>query len=511
MLREIIRIILSLLAAMILSCCFPSGNFSCFAFIALVPLILVAEESGAGASFWRGYFAGFVFFAVTLFWIVHVTAVGLVLLSAYLALYWGVFFAAVSRISSWPLVRRMFFLPALWVLLEYVRAHAFTGFGWVSLAHTQSSNIPLIRIAAFTGIYGVSYVVFGINVIVSQWVAAVLRRSKVSCVLGGVTAAVAAGFLVLAGGYHAPVSAGMPFRVALIQPNISLVDYRDYFLKPYVVEKHLALSREAMKDKPQMIVWPETAFPQFIWEYPELFEKVSGFARENHVKLLLGAVTREKENYFNSAILINEEGAVAGTYNKQHLVLLGEYIPFRRELPWLARFVPIDDFTPGDKQGVMPLLIDTAQKPVSFAAMICFEDTLPEIARGAVSGGAALLVNLTNDAWFRDSRQPRMHLDNAVFRAVENHVPLVRATNTGMTCRVSPEGAADSCVADISGQSVMVEGVSVVDVRVGGRGRTFYTRFGDVFAGLCGLGVMVLALLNKPGFLVRQARDIAEV
>ncbi len=519
MLREIKRLSGGVAAAALCACSFPAGQFACLAFVALVPLILVAEEGAVKGSFLRGYTAGSLFFVTALFWIGHVTVIGLLLLSAYLALYWGFFSAGVAWSSSWAWGVRLVFLPALWTALEYIRAHLFTGFGWAALAHTQSANIPLIQMANVTGVYGVSWAVLVVNVVIARWVHVTWRREKVPRLLAGVTLVLV--LMVVAGmgwkyvlGGDKKMAGRESFRVALIQPNIALADYANPLLKVAIVEKHLALSREAMRQGPQMIVWPESAFPAFIWEYPALFEKVCDFARENHVQLLAGAVTRNGGKYFNSALLINENGVLSSTYSKQHLVLLGEYIPLRKAFPLLERLVPIDDFTPGTGRGIMGLMPAAAGEPVFFAPLICFEDTLPDLARLAVKDGAGFLVNLTNDAWFKASRQSRMHLNNAVFRAVENGVPLVRATNTGMTCAISPAGVVSGCAVDAAGRSVMAEGVAVVDIVPESHRRTFYTQHGDVFAGLCFLIVLGLSVFFKCRYAVpciRQNQETREV
>jgi apolipoprotein N-acyltransferase len=198
------------------------------------------------------------------------------------------------------------------------------------------------------------------------------------------------------------------------------------------------------------------------------------------VKILLGAVTRTGEAYFNSAILIDIDGQMVQVYNKQHLVLFGEYIPLRKQLPFLEQLVPIDDFTAG--QGNVLFRLTDGR---SFSTLICFEDTIPGLARRTAKDGAGFLVNITNDAWFGPSRQPRMHLDNAVFRAVENRRALVRATNTGMSCGILPTGDVVPCVTAADGRQIMVEGVVIVDVPVQSGPMTFYTKYGDVFAMLC--------------------------
>ena len=213
-------------------------------------------------------------------------------------------------------------------------------------------------------------------------------------------------------------------------------------------------------------------------------------------------MTREEGKYFNSALLISPQGKVVKTYSKRHLVLFGEYIPFRKQLPFLASIVPIDDFTPGADDALF-----TLPNGAKFSVLICFEDTLPGLARRDVLGGADFLVNMTNDAWFRDSGQPRMHLDNALFRSAENDRPLVRSTNTGESCLVRRDGTAGSCVEDATGRRVFVEGVTVA--RLGGvKGTTFYTKYGDIFT----LGCVVVILISVVvPFVYSRRRSMEEI
>ena len=498
MLRQVIKTSCALLSAALLALCFPSGALWGLAWVALIPLIISVDEDAPGPAFLRGYAAGFLFFLSTLFWIHHVTFLGLILLSAYLALYWAIFSVGAAGSSSWGIGRRVILLASLWTGLEYVRAEAFSGFGWAALAHTQSANILLIQMADITGTYGVSFVMVAASVVLSAWLKAAFRRERLSSGFSMVAwAVVLFTCLVLAYGARRlnvpPLKAAV--RVALIQANVSLADYADPRLNPYLVEKHLALSREAAKSHPQLIIWPETSFPQFMWDHPALFEKVRSFAREYKVKVLLGSVTRMGEAYFNSAVLIDAQGQTAQTYDKQHLVLFGEYIPFRKQFPFLERLVPIDDFTAG-KGNVLFALADG----VSFSSLICFEDTIPVLARRGAGDGAGFLVNITNDAWFGPSRQPRMHLDNAVFRAVENRLALVRATNTGVSCGILPTGELAGCVTAADGRQVMTEGFGIIAVPVHSGLLSFYTKYGDVFAMLCFLGILgvLVPMLRNP-------------
>jgi apolipoprotein N-acyltransferase len=196
--------------------------------------------------------------------------------------------------------------------------------------------------------------------------------------------------------------------------------------------------------------------------------------------------------YFNSALLISPDGEVVETHSKRHLVLFGEFIPFRKEFPFLGALAPIDDFTPGARDTIFEL-----PNGAKFAVLICFEDTIPELSRRYVQEGADFLVNMTNDAWFGDSGQQRMHLNNARFRAIENGRALVRATNTGESCALGRTGRVQACV-EKDGRRVLVDGVTTVSITPL-YDRTFYTKYGDIFTFLCLVGILVMVAVRWCG------------
>jgi apolipoprotein N-acyltransferase len=196
--------------------------------------------------------------------------------------------------------------------------------------------------------------------------------------------------------------------------------------------------------------------------------------------------------YFNSSFLFDPERGLTQTYAKQHLVIFGEYIPLDDVYPWLRRLAPIEEsFTAGSVQTVFRL--DTS--PRAFAVLICFEDTVAALARRAVRAGARLLVNQTNDAWFDPSWASRQHMLQCVFRCVENRVPAVRSTNTGITCYIDRTGRVIASLPPTRGQNQPPECLAQTVLLPGPEmPLTFYTRHGDWFAWVC-LGLAALALL----------------
>ncbi|MBF0619988.1 MAG: apolipoprotein N-acyltransferase, partial [Candidatus Omnitrophica bacterium] len=486
MLRKIVLVICS---ASLLCAAFPPMSVSFFGCIALVPLFLALERvASKRAAFGVAYLTGLLFFISTLQWIHYVTWPGLVLLSAYLALYVGVFGIFYHWAKTFPLAIRLWLIPAGWVVLEYIRGTALTGFGWVSLGHMFSGRSGgMSTLAQVTGVAGFSFLIVFANVLCREAVDLVQQKSRPGRAFIAALGVVL--LCLLAARIPVAVMPKKNINVAVIQGNISFKEFWNDASKPLVIDRQLELSRQALKQKPQLIVWPETAFPHFMWDHPALVDKVTAFARAHQVYLLIGAVTKEGEKYFNSAVLIGPDGNIVGTRNKRHLVLFGEYIPFRKELPFLADLVPIDDFTPGAEDAIFDV-----PGLGKFGVLVCFEDTIPELARRYTQEGAEFLVNITNDAWFEDSGQLKMHLDNAQFRAYENGRALVRATNTGRSCIIDPSAQGPlACVQDGVGRAQRVAGFAVASIGRETR-QTFYTKYGDVFTGLCFLGILSFML-----------------
>jgi apolipoprotein N-acyltransferase len=187
---------------------------------------------------------------------------------------------------------------------------------------------------------------------------------------------------------------------------------------------------------------------------------------------------------FNAAILFTPQPSIAGIYRKIHLVPFGEYIPLRAVWsPLLKKIGPkdydVDDFfdlSAGDEYTIFEA------KGFRFGAVICFEDTVPALYRHFVQRDVDFMVNLTNDAWFKTSPELEMHLANAAFRAVENHRPLVRATNNGVTCVVTEHGFVVAHCPPFKPDSLSIELPLPIS-----HTQTFYTRHGDVFVAACAL------------------------
>ncbi len=450
------------------------------------------------------YLTGILFFAGTLYWFIHVTVIGAILLILYLAVYFGIFGLFYSVFTRHKAILKLFLLPSAWVLLEFLRAHLLSGFGWCSLAHAQYQNLPLIQMADITGVYGISFIVVMVNVFwktLFDYYVDHKINLKTQLPIISLTVITVVGICEIYGFWRlsTPLKPFSYAKIAIVQGNVIQQEKWMPDKWPEIMQRYLRLTQKAQEATPDIIIWPETAFPGYIWERPKEFKRLEAFVKKGKIPLVVGTVTREGHRYFNSALLISKQGRVSHLYDKIHLVPFGEYVPLRGVLPFLGDLVGIGDFTPGRCFSLFPVFPkeNGRFKPMGhFAVLICFEDTIPELTAEFVRKGANVLVNITNDAWFEDTIAPFLHMQAALFRAIETRRALVRVANTGVSCFISPKGNVVSAVRDKQGRwmtyigGIAIEKIPFLD------DITFYTRFGDIFIILT-IGGVVWGLLKR--------------
>jgi len=481
---------------------FPKTDIWPLSWVGLVPLMFALRGKNPLASFFMAYFCGLVFFSGTLYWFVHVTKLGAVLIVMYCAVYFGLFGLGYNYFRDKTIVVKMFLIPAVWVIFEFLRANLFTGFGWAGLGQSQYKNLPMIQIADITGTYGISFLIVMVNVVWERIFQLFLEKKSVVKEKGMLKAVcLALCLLALTWGYGmkrlSEEGGDDGLSIAVVQGNIPQELKWHEFYWPDILAKYQILTQQAALENPDLIIWPETSFPGYIGEHEDLFEKLKNFTKEVNIPLLFGAVVKQGERYFNSAVLLSNEGGVLEQYNKIHLVPFGEYIPFRRFFPFLSQIVPIADFESGAREVLFPF--PSSRSVVKyFSVLICFEDTVPRLSRMVVQRGAQLLINVTNDAWFQDTKAPFLHLQAAVFRSIENRRALVRSTNTGVSCFIDPYGRIVKAVEDVRQKKTYVLGHAVNEVPFRSQ-MTFYTRLGDIFTYLCFGGLLAVLLLDRYG------------
>jgi apolipoprotein N-acyltransferase len=475
---------------------FPWYDVAWLAWIVFVPLLTATRGVRLRTAFIWGWISGCVGYLGILRWIPHtminyggvpapVSYGILLLLVVYVGMYVGVFAAGWTwSVRAWPR-GAVLIAPALWVALEWVRAQALSGFPWASLGYSQYLNRPLIQVAEFASVYGVSFALVLGNVVIAQLLYGATHRRWERI---GLPCALATLCLAAIWGYgewrllqieKAEATTPADLGVALLQGNIEQDLKWDRAARERIFSIYRTLTLEAAANpEVDLVVWPEAATPFLFANDRDFQARQLRLAQEAGRALLFGSPTYARDGdqdvMYNSAFLVGPDAVVLGRYDKIHLVPFGEYIPLRHFLFFLDKLVEgIGDFRSGGAYTVLTI------PQGRFAVLICFEVIFPELVRHFVRHGAQFLVNITNDAWFGYSPASYQHLSMVVLRAVENRLPIVRAANTGISAVIDSTGRlrqqTDLFVRTwIKARITPAEGPT-----------TFYTRWGDLFAYGC--------------------------
>jgi len=498
------QLFLCLMSAGMLILSFPGFNLEFLAWVGFVPIFFALNNKSPKQAFFLFFITGIIFWSGIIYWLVHVTLAGTIVLILYLALYFAIFGLIIRYPTKHSTPYVLIFIPSVWVLLEYIRSRLFTGFPWALLGYSQYLNLPVVQIADITGVWGVSFLVMMVNVAIVEitWLGIRGLRSRLKTV---VISLILLLFLTLSYGYFRlswrPVmNIQHSIRISVIQGNIAQELKWNKNSRDFIMDRYFSVSIEALKDKPGLIIWPEAALPVVMEEDPGYYERVKGFVKEINIPLLLGAVNSKGNLYYNSALLISGQGVLLGEYDKLHLVPFGEYIPLRNVLRFLETVVPIGDFSRGKEYTVFTLPAASYQLPAKFSVLICFEDLFPDLSREFVKRGAGFLINITNDAWFKKTSSPYQHLSASVFRAVENRIFLVRSANTGVSGFIAPTGRIISLVGGESGNNIFISGYNSQEIYPSKHSLSFYTRYGDICVIACLLFVLggMIIFVKKP-------------
>lgn len=447
------------------------------------------QPATPGQGFVLGYVCGILWYAGTCYWIygtmqhygglsAPVAVFVLFLFCCYLGLYHGLFGLLVALMARPRDDRRALVLaPFLWVAVELARTRI-TGFPWNLLGIAQVDNIALSRIAAWTGVYGMSFEILLVNIAIAA--AFVIPRQKRNPML---MAGIAAAAVLQAGRLVEPPRAGTDRAALLVQQNIPVsADWTPGYYQ-HVLEDltHVTLtSAQNAGTKIDLVVWPESPAPFFTNE-PNFRQAISGLARELKRPLVTGAIGSDAATVnaagplFNSAVLIDARGEWQGRYDKAHLVPFGEYLPFPGVFSFAGGLTrEVGQFEAGNSR--RPL--DAAGQELGI--FICYESIFPDEVRQFARNGAQVFVNISNDGWYGDSGAYAQHLNQTRMRAIENDRWILSSTDTGVTASIDPFGRV---VARIPRKQrlALVAPYALTFVT------TFYTRHGDWFAYACAI------------------------
>ena len=556
---KVINLFLSLLApaltGVLTVLAFPNYHFDWLAWIAFVPLLLRIRGRKPWEAFFMCWFCGVVFFlGITPWWIdefqsvsIFATAFGYLYLGLYFALF-GLFLSLILGRIRLPLL----IAAPIWVTFEYLRSNlSFLAFPWALLGHTQYLNLPIIQMASFTGVYGISFVIMLANGAIADlivyWIekgrqhkavmlnlfqhlikmtddetlkhvqgdkqALYCQYAKCNPFYGVLIVFTIMAVLWLAGWISLlpPIPSGKSLSVAVVQGNIPQKIKWDREYREQIISQYESLTEEAAKSKPQLIVWPEASTPGFVLNDHSLLRRMSSVMRRLKTYLLIGSAeypkfsktsSKLKLNRGNTALFFSPEGKVLGQYLKIRLVPFGEYVPYEESIPW-PDFIVQKGKRNFDIAGNEATLFQV--NGTQFGTLICWEVLFPDLTRNLVKKGANFVINITNEAWFGRIAFPYQMLSSCVFRAVENCVNLVRCANTGISCFIDPYGRVTGRVGN-GGEDIFVSGTLAQKILISPPG-TFYTRHGDLLVYGCIAFLLVIVVwtsVKDIGPLVRQ-------
>ena len=496
-----------------LAAAFSSQNFGLLACGAFVPLFFVIQGESYTRVFLYTWLQGSFCNLLALGWLCaplqnlarasSVSAVlCLLVLAMALAFYGAVAIAAGVRFSRYLALPLFLTIPPAWVATEWMRTYWPLGGFPLNLLGDAAQGWPaLIQVAELTGVDGLSALIMFVNCALYEAARREQSSSQRRQILFG-AAAVVTSVLVFGAIRIAAIEHSKPdgeLRIALVQGDISQRSKWNPISLSSSFKVYTDGSEAALPYHPQLIIWPESA-ATFFFEpnnfYPFGMESQRAYrarllelAHKIDTPLLFGAPALQfapDVTLRNRAYLVKADGQVGDYYDKLRLVPFAEYVPSHFLLGrYMHRMVETPggiDFSPGDRQTIFH--VDGTELGV----LICYESIFPDLSRKAVKAGANLLVNITNDAALGRTAAPRQLLAMAVFRAVENGVPLVRVGNSGISAVITPAGR-------VTHTTALFTRATEVETVPWRRARTFYTSVGDLFVALCfALSTIALAV-----------------
>ena len=505
---------LVVLGALALFLCYPPFPLPFLSFLAITPAVLLVRQAVADSNprraFRWGWWYGLITNALVLYWMIvalwHFTpfsALGYLATIAIIGLLTGVMFWFVVRLRlALPGLPLWVVLPVAWTMLEWLIGHlGDLRFPWLGLGTSLADARVLVQWADLAGARGVTLWLAWCNVVIVETAMDVRRTAYVIRRLAPVFATVA-----LALGYGVWRMKTLPVRevgvIGMVQPSEGFDEKFDRTRADSVVGKLLTGTQALLQrtPRPQLIIWPEAAIPDFLWRRPAWEAAITTLARESRVPIFTGVMWAEPDwrspldPYYNAALLIDSTGEWRShpIYAKHYLVPVTERVPFVpvkvfRAIPGLARWS--GGFTPGRIEPLYPSVLGR------FGVIVCYESAFEDLPRRYRARGADFFVNITNDAWFGRTTAPAQHASHLVLRAIETRMGVARSANSGISEFVDPLGRAYHQTA--LDADTLITGTLITSDVV-----PLYVRLGD----WVGILVVILTLGGSAFLVIRRFR-----
>ena len=486
-------------SALLLATSFPPFNATALAWVCLAPFFYALRKSNIAAAAIYGYLFGYLFGACTFFWvnsIAIVSVINFLMLLLIFGLYFvifGILYRFLSKTSA-PLI--IISAPCLWVTLEFIRSNiSFLSWPWNLLGYTQHNFLHIIQIADVIGVYGISFLIVLTNQLLSQLPELLVKqrsgkdtadlnvKKKRFLINAALILLFLSGTFVYGKQQLLVPESNSQIRVALIQANILAKDNMTYDEQMVHMSKYKKLTLGAARENPDLIIWPASSLPGPISSRLVNFT-MRRIAFEADTYLLAGGAGNEKlkpakdgfNGYSNSEFLFSPMGILEGQYNKIRLLPFNEYLPMQGKVRWPSWITTLQtSFIPGNTVTLFNV------NGAKFGTPICWENMFPDLFRQFVLKGAQFMVSATNEGFFSNTSGHYQSLAMNVFRAVENRVEIARSNTTGISCFIDRNGEVTERISDENGRDIFVSGYVVRNIYLSDS-KTFYTKYGDVFA-----------------------------
>ena len=501
----------------------PEWTFWPLLWVSHVPLLWLLRDKDPKQAFRWGLACGTLINAGGYYWIAEmlerfghlptpVAALGLALHSVYVGLMWGAWAWVNNRLANTTSLPVQWVAPLSMVTVELLTPRIFPAY----MGNSQYLFTPIMQIVDVTGIYGVTFLLYRVNAVFFLWCRSLVEGRPQPRAATWSTAAMLAGALVYGfiriAQIDAQAEAAPKLEVGLVEGDVGIFESET----PDRARDHLLVQQRLSKaledDGAQLIIWSESAYrmpevprhgaaqigPSSVplvadWRedkakrtsYDDRMAPQRGFS----TPLLYGSTSRAErpaprfegdtpDAYFNSVFLLDDGGRVQGRYDKNYLLIGGEYIPFSEYFPWIFKMIP----AAGDMAAGTTLKALEADLwglgPVRIGVLVCYEGILPGFARGLAAERPHFIVNGTNDDWFGLTAERWLHFALTIPRAIEHRVPLLRPTLTGVSAVVDPTGRIVQHTAP-TGVETLRAAVPLM------QSQTVYQQVGDAFAWTC--------------------------
>jgi len=493
-------ILLSILSALFLILSFHNSRLSCFAWISLVPMFFIIMNKKLDTIVISSIITGVIFNTLYLIWMKEykhpASLPGVVIVET--------FFFCIAVILTRILYKNIKFLgelcfPIAWVSIDYIKTVGYLAFPWGILGYSQYKNLILIQTASIFGVWGITFLIIYFNAILASIIYQTIRNKSVNklsllnlSVMGLLfSLSIIFGFVELK---DEKAKSYKMIKVSLIQANFNPWDLE----LNKNIEREIELTKKSLLLEPDLVVWSESSVP-FPYEYylernNKYACKVHNFISSTKKTFVIGTIefNGQYENnefigdFYNVALCYND-GKLKGVYRKIHLVPFGEWFPYKKIFPFVARI--LENAGAGDfRRGNDFMVFDAGE--FKFNVLICFEDVFGDLTRRFISEGSDLLINVTNDAWTGSNMAEIQHFSLSVFRTIENRRSLIRAANGGVTAIVNPYGRVLKSL-DLFKSDYLVGLVPIESEDI-----TIYTKFGDFLPCIILIGAIIMLLFS---------------